>query len=383
MQAANDGPRAAFSVAQVKYLIENTSSFDVTNGLELLDQGLNVLDDVSDDLRAASITRNSYANMHAALSFTIDNALSWGNAIVRPYMEITGVTATTDTFQSTMRFYLGAYVTDTPEEDMSLNVSSFDATGYDILSLLDDAIGDGYSVDAGELYLTRVESILQSRGFTKYIIDQDQAAAALASAKTYTVDDNVTWLTVVNDLLAAVGYAGIWSDHNGYLRAQVYRSPADRGPEWQMTDDPAVTLLTNRRTRHRDFYDAPNHWIFYRNSTTEGEQPSADNGFRYEYTNQYNGETSVEARGGRVITKVLGVDAVDAASLQAQAQRTIDSDSLIPTIIKIETAPFPLAWHFDRIEVSDGGLGAQIQVVATSWTLALDGSDMQWEWSVI
>jgi hypothetical protein len=383
VQAPNDGPRVGFTVAQVKYLIENTSSFDVTMGMELLDQGLSIIDDISEDLRAASVSRNSYANMHASLTFTIDNQLSWGNSIVRPYMEMTGVTSATDTTLSTMRFYLGAYVTDTPEEDMSLNVSSFDANGYDILSLLDDSIGDGYSVDAGELYLTRVELILQSRGFTKYVIDQDQAAAALTSAKTYTVDDNVTWLTVVNDLLAAVGYAGIWSDHNGYLRAQVYRSPTGRGPEWQMSDNPAVTLLTNRRTRQRDFYDAPNHWVFYRNSTTEGEQPTNDNGLRYEYTNQTGGETSVEARGGRVITKVVGVDAVDATSLQAQAQRTIDADNLIPTTIKIETAPFPLAWHFDRIEVSDAGLGALVQVVATSWSLALDGSDMQWEWTVL
>jgi hypothetical protein len=383
VQAPNDGPRVGFTVAQVKYLIENTSSFDVTMGMELLDQGLSIIDDISEDLRAASVSRNSYANMHASLTFTIDNQLSWGNSIVRPYMEMTGVTSATDTTLSTMRFYLGAYITDTPEEDMSLNVSSFDANGYDILSLLDDSIGDGYSVDAGELYLTRVELILQSRGFTKYVIDQDQAAAALTSAKTYTVDDNVTWLTVVNDLLAAVGYAGIWSDHNGYLRAQVYRSPTGRGPEWQMSDNPAVTLLTNRRTRQRDFYDAPNHWVFYRNSTTEGEQPTNDNGLRYEYTNQTGGETSVEARGGRVITKVVGVDAVDATSLQAQAQRTIDADNLIPTTIKIETAPFPLAWHFDRIEVSDAGLGALVQVVATSWSLALDGSDMQWEWTVL
>ena len=150
-----------------------------------------------------------------------------------------------------------------------------------------------------------------------------------------------------------------------------------------MTDNPAVTLLTQRRKRQRDFYDAPNRWVFYRNTSTDGDQPSADNGLRYEYVNQYVGPTSVEARGGRTITKTVGVDAADAASLKATAQVTIDADMLIPTVVSIDTAPFPLAWHFDRITVSDAGLGVALSVLASSWSLNLDGSDMQWEWSLI
>lgn len=382
MQSPTDGPRAAFTTDQVRYLIESTSSFNATFGMHLIDQDLNLVADISDSLTSASVSRNSYANLHASLSFTTESPLSWGNAIVRPYMEITGPTSTLDPL-ATMRFYLGAYVTDTPDEDMSLEVSSWDATGFDILSLLDDSVGDGYSVDAGVAYLDAVEEILINRGFTQYVIDPDAAASVLASAKTYTVDDNVTWLTVINDLLGAIGYGGIWSDHNGVIRVQVYRSPGDRGPEWRMTDDPATTLLTQRRKRSRDFYDAPNHWVFYRNSTTEDDQPSDANGLRFEYTNDTVGDTSVEGRGGRVITKVEGVDAADPVSLQAQAMRTIDADMLIPTVISIETAPFPLAWHFDRIEVSDAGLGAATQVLATSWTLNLDGSDMSWEWTTL
>lgn len=382
MQNPTDGPRGIYTRDQVQYLLESTSSFDTTMGLHIVDQSLNFVADVSDALVSASVSRSSYANLHAQLSFAIDAPLQWGVDMVRPYMEITAPTSPTDPIVA-MRFYLGVYVVDTPEEDLALDVSSWDATGYDILSLLDDAIGDGYSIDAGEAYLDRVETILQSRGFTQYIIDRDAAASVLPSAKSYTLDDNVTWLTVVNDLLASVGYAGIWSDQNGVLRAQVYRSPSERGPEWRMTDAPATTLLTQRRKRTRDFYDAPNHWVFYQQNNTEAEQASGDNGLRFEFTNASDGETSVEARGGRVITKVVGTDAADALSLQTQAQRTIDADMLIPTLVTIETAPFPLAWHFDRLEISDAQLGASLQVLATTWALNLDGSDMSWEWTSI
>lgn len=382
MQPPTDGPRGIYTPDQVQYLLESTSSFDSDMGLELVSQNLDVLADISDGLVSASVQRDSYATLPAQLSFTIESPLQWGVSLVRPYMTITAPTSPTDPL-TTMKFYLGVYNVDTPEEDLSQDVSSWDATGYDIVSLLDDAIGDGYSIDAGEAYLDRVETILQARGFTQYIIDRSAAASVLPSPKSYTLDDNVTWLNVINDLLAAIGYSGLYSDQNGVLRAQVYRSPTERGPEWQMTDDPAITLLTQRRKRQRDFYDAPNHWVFYQQNNTEGDQPDSVNGLRFEYTNQSDGDTSVDARGGRVITKVVGTDAADALALQTSAQRTIDADMLIPTVITIETAPFPLAWHFDRIEVSDAQLGVSLQVLATSWTLNLDGSDMQWSWTTI
>jgi hypothetical protein len=382
MQPPTDGPRAGFTTAQVRYLVEQASSFDTTMGMQLLDQGLNVVADVSDGLEAVSVSRDSFANIHASMTFTIDQPLDWGNAIVRPYMTFTGPLSATGP-QGSLTFYLGVFVTDTPQEDLSEDVSSFGATGYDLISLLDDPVGDAYSIDAGEFPLEQVEEILISRGFSQYIIDQGQAGATLASAKTYTVDDNVTWLTIVNDLLGTVGYQGIWSDWNGVLRAQVYDTPSDRSPEWLMSDDPAVTLLTQRRKRQRDFYSTPNHWIFYRNTSTEGDQPSDDNGFRYEYTNQSDGDTSVDARGGRQITKVVGVDASDNLAVVQQAQQTIDADMLVPTVISIETAPFPMAWHMDRIQVSDAGLGVALQVLASSWALNLDGSDMSWSWTVV
>lgn len=383
MQPPTDGLRAGFTTAQVQYLVEQSSSFDTDMGLELLDQDLNVLADLSDALQSASVARDSFASLHATLTFGIDSALDWGNAIVRPYMTFTGPTSAATGSTATMRFNLGAYVTDTPEEDLSEDVSTFGATGYDVLSLLDDPVGDAYSVDAGVSFLVAVEQILMNRGFSQFIIDQDAAASVLASAKTYAIDDNVTWLMIVNDLLASIGYAGVWSDWNGVIRCQTYTTPSDRSPEWVMTDDPAVTLLTQRRKRQRDYYSTPNHWVFYRNTSTDDDQPTADNGFRYEFTNQSDGDTSVDARGGRVITKVVSVDAADPISLIQQAQQTIDADSLVPTTVSIETAPFPLAWHMDRILVSDARLGVALQVLASSWSLNLDGTDMAWDWTLV
>jgi hypothetical protein len=382
VQPPTDGPRAAYTIAQVRYLIENTSSFDTSFGLQLLDGDLTVLADVSDYLVSASVSRDNYADIHASASFELNQPLSWGNSIVRPYFQMTGPTSSTATALTTMTFYLGAFFTDSPAEDLSEDPPTYSVTGYDILSILDDAIGDAYSVDTGVDALDQVELILQARGVTQYTIDRDRAGTLIVSPMVWTLDDNVTWLVVVNALLAFVGYQGVWADWNGVFRCQTYTDPGDRASEWSLTSDIDTTILTQRRTRTRDFYNAPNRWVFYRSSNTEGQAPVDGDG-RYEYINVADGDTSQEGRGGRTITKTLGIDAADQYSLVQAGNQVIAADMLIPVTVALETAPFPLAWHFDKYLISDPALGTAVSILSSSWTLNLDGSDMSHAWSVL
>ncbi len=384
MQPPTDGPRAGYTTAEVLYLIQNTSSFDTGMGLELLGglDDMNPYADLSDDLAAASVSRNNFADIHGSATFGLAVPLSWGNDVVRPYMTMTGPTSATATSLTTMRFYLGAYFADSPEDDFSEVPVHYDATGYDVLSVLDDYIGDDYSIATGTLYLDRVEQILQSRGVTHYHIDQDQAAVAATSPKVYSLDENATWLRVVNDCLAAVGYQGMWTDWTGEFQARSYTSPRDRAPEWEFTDRRTNTMLTQRRKRSRDLYDAPNRWVFYQSNQTE--TAPVDGAGRYEYVNAATGDTSVEARRGRVIAKQPeGVDVADHGSLVQYAQRVIDADMQRPGRITMETAPLPLAWHMDRYVVDDAQLGTATQVLGMTWAMNLDGSDVQHEWSVL
>jgi hypothetical protein len=382
VQTITDGPRAGFTPAQVAYLIKNAPSVTTDYGVELLNPDLSVDRDISEFVTACTVSRSNYANLHGSATFTMSQPLNWGNSLVRPYFLMTGPTSSTTHATSTMRFNMGVFYTDTPEEDLSEVPSTFDVTGYDILSILDDPVGDSYTVDINVSPLARVEEILLARGVTQYQIAQDQASVLLTSPMVWTVDENATWLTTVNRLLAYVGYQGIWSDWNGVLRAQTYTSPTDRPTEWVMSADVSDTILTQRRRRRRDFYDAPNRWVFYRANNTDDVAP-VDGAGRYEFINANVGDTSVEGRGGRTITKVESVDVADQFSLVTAAQRTIDADMQIPTKFVIETAPFPLAWHFDKYTVVDPDLGAALDVMGSSWSLNLDGADMQHEWTSV
>jgi hypothetical protein len=378
MQPPIEPCRSGLTEAQVTYLLRDAPAITLGAGLELIDIDLNLIEDISDYLAGGSITRNSYADLHASASFEITRHLDWGAAIVRPYMTVSDGAITA-------QFYLGAFHTNTPAFDASESPPTFAVEATDILFRLSQPVGESYAINAGDLYLAVVEDILMSLGYSAYIIDQDANATAAPTSRVWALADNPTWLNVVNDLLSSVGYQGIWSDWNGRLRAERYILPQDRSIEWVYDDDPQTTMLGVKRSVAYDFFTAPNRWVFYRQNNVDDTAPVEGDGI-YTYVNQSVGATSVDARGGLVITSVVSVDAADQPTLIAQAQSTIQSDMDIPTVITVETSPNPLHWHFDRLFISDST--AQLpaaDVQCTEWTLTLppDSGDMQQSWRVI
>lgn len=350
----------------------NSSALLVSSGLELLDQDLTVLADISDSLESGSVSRDNTATIHGACSLKIAGALDWGSAIVRPYMTLT------DDFGRTLRYNLGAYYTSTPVHDPSTSPVIYDVTGYDLLEALSSPVGSAYSVDKGSAYLDAVVQILADQGFSQVLLDPDRATTTLTSARVWPLDENITWLTVINDLLNAVGYEGIWADWDGVLRARAYQVPTMRTPEWVYDTGDNTSLLSTKRTVTRDFFDAPNRWVFVRSNEPDGTTPVDGNGI-YTFINQSDGPTSVDAR-GRVISTVVPTEAADQDALVASASQTIAEQQRIDVKVVASTAPNPLHWHQDRILLSDPAIGEDIDVLETSWSLPLDGSDMDHAW---
>lgn len=362
---------------QVVNIIQNTAAPIISAGMEVLDLSLNVIEDVSGDLAGGSITRNSYADLHSAATLNVTRDLDWGADIVRPYYVMS------DGVRSA-RFNLGAYFVNTPERSLSEIPITYAVTGYDMLLRLAQPVGDAFSIGAGDNYLQVIEGIILARGYTQYVIDQSRAATVAPGPRAWVLDDNTTWLNIVNALLASIGYQGIWADWDGRLRCEPYILPQDRDTEWTYSTDPQTTMLSNERTIVRDFFDAPNRWVFYRTNLADGVAPVEGNGV-WTYQNDSVGDTSVDARGGLVITKVMGIDAADQAALMATGMITIQADTDIPEVHNVKSFPNPLHWHFDKILLYDdtGNYTADAQV--TNWTLALPPStdDMQMSWTLV
>jgi hypothetical protein len=374
MQPPTVPPRDTLSAEQVVALLQDAPGVTAGYGCELTDLSLVTIEDISADLAGGSVSRNSYANLHLTGQFAISRELDWGAALIRPYYTLSdGVI--------TARFNLGAHYTSTPGRDLVETPITYDVQTYDVLSILDDPVGDAYAVAAGTTYLTAVEDILLDRGVQSYLIDQTSAAAVLPTDRVWKFDANTTWLLIVNELLASIAYAGIWSDWDGRLRVQPYLSPLQRGAEWTYSTDVATTMLSNRRSYERDFFATPNRWVFFRQNNIDDVAPVEGNGM-LTYTNHNRGDTSTQAR-GRTITKVVGLDVADHASLIAAAQRTIDGDMQVPQKISVRTFPHPMHWHFDRLFIDDTKAGPPLDAMCTAWTLPLGGDDMTHEWVVI
>lgn len=374
MQPPVEPIREHLTLAQVETLIEGGPAVEYGFGLEVTTLAQTEVEDISADLRGGTVERSSYATLHGSCRLALSRWLDWGSAVVRPYSTITdGVLSA--------RFNHGAYFTSTPAKTFAEDPPTYDVIGYDLLHGLNTPVGDAFSVSAGESYLLRVEEILQTRGYTRYLIDQAAAATVLPGARVWAPDPQIKWLTIVNDLLASIGYQGIWSDWDGQLRCVPYEPPKARRPEWVFDTGPTSILGLDRQLEF-DYFEAPNRWVIYRSNSVEGATPVVGNGI-YTYVNQSVGPTSVDARGGLEITRHEGVDVAGQGELETRALQMIEADMSVPTTIPTSTAPFPLAWHFDRYFLDDPALGPPMDILGTQWSLPLGGTSMQQAWTVL
>ncbi len=377
MQPLVDPPRDHLTADQVIQLLQGEDAISLAGGLEIVDIGLNVIEDISGDLAGGDVERQSYATMHGSARFRITRDIDWGGDLLRPYLVISGGGVSA-------RFNLGVYHPTTPAYPLEESPPTFDVEGYDILLRLNQPVGDAYSLASGENYLAKAAEILSSRGYTEFVIDPARSSAVAPGPRVWAFDDSITWLTVVNDLLGSIGYAGVWSDWNGRLRLESYQNPIERAPEWYYSDDAATTMLSTRRSVERDFFAAPNRWVIYRSNLVEGETPVEGAGI-YTYVNDSTGDTSVEARRGLVITRTEGVDVADQAALIARAGQIINADMDVPTLYHVETAPNPLHWHFDRLFLQDSASLPVADAMCTQWSMPLppDFGDMRQQWRIL
>lgn len=380
MQALTAAPRSNLTAAQVEAVLQSPS-LSVDFGCELLDANLNVTEDISAEFEGGSREWVLGATVHGTCRLSMTRELAWGVDLVRPYRlltdPITGVTA---------RFNRGVYCLTTPEDVFGESVRTFQVTGADRLYLLDREVGDSYRVAAGTSYLTAVRDVITAAGLSGVLLDG-------TSTKTLPVDrlwpfvptgtdgkadqpGTTTWLRIVNDLLDAINYRGIWADENGLFRSEPYVAPSARTAEYAFTaDDPSTTLMGQSRTRVQDRWKAPNRWVFVQRNLPGDPPPVPAEGAGI--------YTVPNSTGGLTRTRTVVLDAAGQDELVAQGDRIVANDRRVSTLLRVSTAPFPLAGHADVYSYTDADLGGTLKVQAVQWTEPLGAEDMTWAWEVV
>ena len=369
MQGLTQSPRDAFTAAQIRSLITG-DSLEVSAGLELLDSSNNFVEDISDDLDGGEISRSNFADVHGTCKLEIVRELAWGKDRVRPYM-----TLANDLISA--RFNLGVFVLTTPETSRIDNVITYEAQGFDLLYLLQSGPSDTYVATSGTTYLTAVQDVLTASGVGVGLqLDGTGSATTLPVTMVWTLnpDAETSWLSIINDLLSAINYRGLWANENGVFTSSPYAAPSTRAIEWAFdTSISTANIVGQERTLTSDVWAAKNWWRFVRKAMTV--KPIEGAGI-YTVTNASTGRTSVAALGRTVKAPVQFLDAADQTSLVAQGDKIVAKNQAISRSFTIEVDPLPIASHFDIVELIDAGFTDKCQV--TSWTLPLDGSQGRW-----
>lgn len=381
MQALTGGPRAALSIPQVARLLEGTPALTVAAGLDLLDSDLQLVEDLSQHLESGTVERSMLAPIHGTCRLRLSTELAWGTALVRPYQLLTsdGVTA---------RFDLGVYALTTPDRTLGQTPATYDVEGYDRLYLLDRPVGDTWAVGAGSGYLAAVRNVIASAGLSGVQLDGAANFATLPADQVWPFVDagggtSTTWLQVANDLLAAVGYRGLYADPaTGVFRSEPYTNPTSRTPEHTFSASGDASTVGEDRTEDVDLWAAPNVWVFVQqNRPTTSAAPTEGDGI-YIVRNEDDGPTSISAR-GLEWTRIVSLDAASQASLIAQGDVLVAADRRTSRTITATTSPFPAAGHADVYLYDDPELGDPIKVQAREWELDLAGGDMRWTFEAV
>jgi hypothetical protein len=395
-------PRDGFTTAQVVTVMAQSSVVTTDFGLELLSSAdWSVVDDLAAPdpdgtpgallTAGAAIDRDMTATIHGTCTFATEQALTWGADMVRPYMLLSSPEV-----PGPVRFNLGVYLVTSPDVPL-VEGGFYTVTGYDRLYLLAKPIGYTYQVPAGTNVFAAVRAaVLAGCGDSGVNLDSTKGDAVTAVDITLVQDSTTspTWLDLVNQLLASIGYLALWADENGIFRSSPATLPALRSVEFILGagDTPQVEFLDRKwfyhtvvsplnRTMTRDTWGVPNQWRFIQNgldfAPVEGQG---------QYTvNDLSGTPTSQTVVGRTVLKVVYLDAVDQDSLQTQGDLIVDADKSISETFVINTVPLPIAGHMDILQYMDPNLpGDPVRkVMATRWTLPLDGSDMTWNLQTI
>lgn len=364
MQPLSAPPRNHLTDAQVYRLLTGPRARFLP-GLELLDSANRVVEDITGELVGGSVEHDGREVVHGSCALQIQRELAWGRDRLRPYLTVSNGSLAA-------RFNLGVFLLTTPTSKVGENPVTWDVDGYDLLHLLDTPVGDTYVAEVGVGVLAAVAAAVEAAvpGAT-VLLDGTANEAVLDAPMVWALTESSasTWLTVVNDLLAAVGYRGMWADENGAYRSEPDVPPAVAAISWVFrVTDPETTIVGPDRVADEDVWGKSNRWTFIRRGMTT--RPVEGDGI-YIVQNLTVGASSRERLGRVVPRPPVFLDAADQASLVAQGDRIVAEDMGTIRTISLDVDPLPIVGHLDVVQINDTAVD---RAVVISSTVNLDGS---------
>lgn len=193
-------------------------------------------------------------------------------------------------------------------------------------------------VFGGTQVVPHVRSLIDFHGgglLTTAIEDSDATLPA-----TLTWEAGTSILTIINALLATIGYEGLYADMQGVLRSAPYVAPGDRPIVWEFTAG-GSSVFTPGRELTRDDFDTPNRVSLL--TQGEGDGP----GLRAVATldDLAPGHPLSQDVSGQYVDRVETVEADNQATLQGLADRMLLEGITTSSTLRVEHAPVPIGPH--------------------------------------
>ena len=352
-----------------------TSNLLVEAGCDVVDRFGAQVDDVTSDLdlSGSSISYGS-EGLRATCRLRLARRLDWGRVRLRPWMRLTDRAAG----RTGDRWHLGVFVPESPEETVGERPPSFDVTGYDQTVLLDTSVGRSWLVRAGEGVLTAAGLALHMAARDVSVItDPTERELLVRSDRLWPLGEENTWRYIVDQLAESVDYETVWADRDGTFRLRRHISPIFRpiAEVWSTTE--AMSVLDDVLVWRSDQWARPNQWVFVRDDPTpELDIPVPGDGL-LTVRNESDGPSSIDARGGRVVTRIVRLDTADDTRFVTQADRIVEDDKAVAETLRVAVTPQPQLWHEDVVSVTVPEIGwERVRCVVAEWRLPLGGENM-------
>lgn len=340
-------------------------------GCDLLDSDDVLVEDISSGLVAAgsSVGRGIYRTLHGSCRLNLSYQASWNSARLRPYMNVSsdGVTW--------YRQNLGVFLPSTPDRVVGEIPAVYAVECFDKLDVLNTPHGSTYSLASGASIITAVEGLITGAGEAKVAIDQTSILVTASADMVFPLTDNATTLQVCNDLLESIGYRALRVDREGWFRSIPYLSPTDLPTVWTYDADSVSTTVGGSRAAISDYYQAANQIVGI-NDDPVNAIPTNGAGL-YTLTNQSDGLTSVDGRGGRTIRRMVRGTYSSQGALETAVLRVLDSESRVARLFELSVSPNPVHGHYDVVSYTDSSVPVDGRMLVTAWEMPLDGSDMR------
>lgn len=233
------------------------------------------------------------------------------------------------------RWGLGVWLLAAPSETYAAASRSWRVDLLPKTAILDaDALPASYSVAKGTNLVASARAVIAGVGEGERVIATPTDKTAPA---TMVWPPGTSRLRIVNDLLEAAGYWGVWCDTDGFFRLEPYVEPAHRAPAWTFSAGATAIHLPDFSREH-DLASIPNRVVCVGQS--EADKPALVGVATNERPDH---PLSYQARGRWVTVTEEGVEATTQAELEAIARRKLLALMAAKATLEIEHLPIPLA----------------------------------------